>query len=452
MRILQLWLRISLAAALAGPGQDAPVADPRVAELVRQVSAARIEADVRRLAAFGTRHTLSATEDPVRGIGAATSWLRGQFDQIAKTSDGRMRVELDTFTAPAGPRLPKETPVTNVVATLPGSDERRSLVISSHLDSRCTNALDGKSDAPGADDNASGVAAVLETARLLAPRKLRATVVFIAFGAEEQGLFGSRHWAGEARKAGRNVEADLNNDIIGSSVAATGERDDRRVRLFSEGVPAAETPEAARRRVAAGTENDSPSRLLARAVADAQRRYLPGFAVTLVYRRDRYLRGGDHVSFNDAGYAAVRFTEVYEDWRHQHQDVRVSDGAQMGDLPRFVDYGYAANVTRANLAALADLAWAPPPPANVRLLARLAAGTDLRWDTPTDPDRLGFEVLWRDTTSPDWQGSLFVGETNEAHLPHSKDDTLFAVRAVTRAGNRSLPAFPTPGRAAPGTE
>jgi hypothetical protein len=420
------------------------------------VDARRIEADIRRLAAFGTRHTLSATDHPTRGIGAAQRWVQAQFEGIAATSGGRLRVEADTFTVPAGGRFPRSAELTNVVATLAGTEPGRVLVVAGHLDSRASNVLDGESDAPGANDDASGVAAVLELARQMAPHTFRATVVFLVASGEEQGLIGSRHWARAARQAGRNIEAMLNNDIMGNSRGANGVRDTRHVRVFAEGMPAAESEAALRRRAAAGGENDSPSRLLARAVADAQRRYHRRFAVRLVYRRDRVSRGGDHLAFNEQGYAAVRFSEMNENPRHQHQNVRVQDGVSYGDLPDLVDFRYVANVTRVNLAALAEMAWAPPPPTGVRLAAaRGGAGTTLRWETPPDPDRLGYEVLWRATSAPDWERTRFVGETGEATAPLSRDDTIFAVRAVSRAGNRGLPtvagaAAAPRGAAAPG--
>jgi hypothetical protein len=437
------------AATLAARPPAARRIDPRVAALVNGVSADRIRRDVEQLAAFGTRHTLSDLEHPTRGIGAAQRWVRREMEQIATASGGRLQVETDTFTRPAGGRLTRPTGIRNTVATLPGTDASRVLVVSGHLDCRATNVLDGTSDAPGADDDASGVAAVLELAWQMAPRQFRATVVFLVVGAEEQGLLGSRHWAQAARQTDRSIEAMLNNDIIGSSRGADGTQDRRHVRLFSEGVPAVETPAAARRRAAVG-ENDSPSRELARAVADAQRRYLPRFGATLVFRRDRYLRGGDQTSFTEQGYAAVRFTEMNEDWRHQHQDVRVRDSVQFGDLPQFVDFAYVADVARVNLAALADLAWAPPPPLQVRLVTRLEASTTLRWDTPADADRLGYEILWRHTTAPDWEGARLAGSVGEVTLPQSKDDFIFAVRAVSRAGNRGLPVVAAPGAPARG--
>jgi hypothetical protein len=450
-RLFRLSLAIAICAAtLAARPPVAPRVDPRVTTLVRGVSKERIQRDIERLAAFGTRHTLSATDHPSRGIGAAQRWVRQEFEQIAATSGGRLRVEVDTFTTPARGRIPRPTEISNIVATLPGTDPNRGLVVSGHLDSRATNVLDGTADAPGANDDASGVAAVLETARQMTPQSFRATVVFLVVGAEEQGLLGSRHWAEAARQANRGIEAMLNNDIIGNTRGADGTRDRRHVRVFSEGVPAAETPAAARRRASVG-ENDSLSRQLARAICDSQRRYVSPFGVTLVFRRDRYLRGGDQNSFTDRGYAAVRFTEMNEDWRHQHQNVRVRDGVSYGDLPQFVDFAYVADVTRVNLAALADLAWAPPPPAQVRLVTRLEAGTTLRWDTPADADRLGFELLWRRTTAPDWEGARFVGAAGEATLPQSKDDTFFAVRTVSRAGNRGLPVVAAPAPRGAGT-
>lgn len=359
-------------------------------------------------------------------------------------------METDPFTVPAGGRfgLPRTTVVTNTLATLPGTDPSRILVVSGHLDSRGSNLFDGVSDAPGANDDASGVAAVLEAARAMAPLSFRATVIFMAVSGEEQGLIGSRHWAAAAHRTHLPIEAMLDNDIIGSSQGGNGVHDDRHVRLFSTGGNAVETLDTDRTSFRDG-ENDSPSRQLSRAVAGVQRRCLPGFAVVPVHRHDRLFRGGDHLAFNEQGYAAVRFTEINEDLRHQHQDVRVQGGVQFGDLLQFLDFAYLASVTRLNLATLADLAWAPPPPENVRLVlgpaGLLATDTTLRWDRAADPDRLGFELLWRETAAPDWQGEQFVGESNEATLPLSRDDFFFAVRAVSRAGNRSLPVIASSG-------
>jgi hypothetical protein len=442
--ILALLAASACWAGTDGPGA-APRTDPRVVEMLREVSPARLEADGRRLAGFGTRHTLSTRDDPARGIGAAERWVKEELERIAASADGRLRVEPDRFTVPAGGRLPRAVEVTNLVATLAGTEPGRFLVVGAHLDSRASSALDATGDAPGANDDASGVAAVLELARALAPRRLRATVVFLVTGGEEQGLLGARHWAEAARKVERNVEAMLNNDIIGNPLGANGIHDAERVRLFSEGVPSVESGPAARQRALAASENDSASRQLARAVADAQRRYLPAFSVRLVFRRDRLRRGGDHVAFNERGYAAVRFTEMNEDWRRQHQDVREQDGFQFGDRPEFVDWGYVANVTRVNLATLADLAWAPPPPTRVTPVSRLEAGTTLRWGRASDADGAGYEVLWRDTTAPDWEAARLVGHVAEVTLPLSKDDHLFSLRGVSRAGNRSLPVLALPG-------
>jgi hypothetical protein len=435
--------------AIAAPPVTVPNADPRIVPLLAGVDAGRIRHDIERLVAFGTRNTLSATDDPARGVGAAQRWVHQEFERIGATAGGRLRVEDDPFMVGVTDGLPRATQITNTVATLPGTEPDRVLVVSGHLDSRGSDVMNGKLDAPGADDDASGVAAVLEMARMLAPQPLRATVVFMAVSGEEQGLYGSQHWAQAARAQKRNIEAMFTNDIIGSPHGANGVQDDQHVRIFSEAVPSTETAQATEQRLLTGADNDSPSRELARAVADAQRRYLPSFGVSLRFRRERIFRGGDHISFNEAGYAALRFTEMNEDFRHQHQNVRVQNGDQFGDLLQFVDPGYVANVTRVNLAALADLGWAPPPPAWVgldveRTQAHPGDTVRLSWPSPADAGRLGYEVLWRETHAPDWQGITFVGDTNQAKLSVSDDgqllnvdDYLYAVRAVSRAGNRS---------------
>jgi hypothetical protein len=440
-----LALAVGSAAAAVGAPAESPRADPRVGPLLRAVSAERIERDIRRLAGFGTRHSLSAAAGPARGIGAAQRWVEGELAGIAASSGGRLRVESDPFLVPAGGPYIRAAELTNTMATLPGSEPGRVLVVCAHLDSRPSDNFNATSDAPGANDDASGVAAVLELARVMAPHRVRATVLFLIVSGEEQGVLGSTRWAEAARVAGLGIEAVLNNDIIGNSRGLNAVVDDRHVRVFAEGPPSTETPEAARLRIQAGAENDSPSRQLARAIADAQRRYLEGFAVSLVFRRDRYLRYGDHIPFNERGYAAVRFTEMNEDWRHQHQDVRVSDGVQYGDLPQFVDFAYVAKVTQVNLAALAELGWASAPPSPVRLIAdRLEPTTTLRWSRTADADRLGYEVVWRHTTAPDWEDARFVGDVGEVTLSLSKDEFLFAVRGVSHAGNRGLPVLALP--------
>jgi hypothetical protein len=375
---------IALAATAAFAAEAPAVVDPEITSLVREVSPARLEAYVRTLAGFGTRHSLSSAVDPKRGIGAARRWIRETLEQCAEAFGGRLKVDLDEFLQEPTPRVPEPATLINIVATLEGTDPQaraRTLVVSGHYDSMCGNVMNAECDAPGANDDASGTAVVIELACTMAKRRFPATLVFMAVAGEEQGLLGAAHWARRARERNLNVEAMITNDIVGNAHDEAGRRDASYVRLFAQGVPAGkELTEEWQRRLETGGENDSPSRELARAVREAAAHYVPEPAVRIVYRRDRYLRGGDHIPFLAQGYAAVRFTEAHEVFRHQHQDVRVVDGVQHGDLPQFVDYAYLAGVARVNAAALASLARAPSPPSGVRIeTLRLENATTLSW-------------------------------------------------------------------------
>jgi hypothetical protein len=427
--------------------------DPEIARMISEIDARNIERTIRKLVSFGTRSTLSAQDNPARGIGAARDWLYSEFQQVAATSGGRMTVEKQAYTQEAMPpprgRVPKPTVLTNVVATLRGTQPEsasRVYVVSGHYDSMCTSPTDAECDAPGANDDASGTAAVLEMARVMAKRSFDATIVFMTVPGEEQGLLGSTHFAGEAKKAGMNIEGMLDNDIVGNSHGGNGVHDPHTLRVFSEGVPSSETEQEATTRRSVGGENDSPSRQLARFIKETGDLYLKDFHVQLIYRRDRYGRGGDHIPFLERGYAAVRFTEPNEDFNHQHQNVRVENGVQYGDLPEFVDFEYVANVARVNCAALAALALAPARPKGVAInTRRLSVDTDLQWDANKESDLAGYEIVWRDTTSPVWTNSQMVGNvTTYTAKGMSKDNYFFGVRAVDRDGNRSPVSYPRP--------
>ncbi|MEO8344780.1 MAG: M28 family metallopeptidase [Betaproteobacteria bacterium] len=444
---------VLLAGALPVCAAEAPSAnDPEIARLIREISPARLETYVRTLAGFGTRHSLSNPDDPKRGIGAARRWIKSTLDACAAESGGRLKVAFDEFVQEPTPRIPKAVPMVNVVATLEGTDpvaKSRTLVVSGHYDSMCGNVMNSECDAPGANDDASGTAVVMEVACTLAKSRFPATLVFMAVAGEEQGLLGAAHWAKAARERGTNVEAMITNDIVGNAHDETGRRDTSTLRLFAEGVPSAkQISEAWQQQLATGGENDSPARELARTIRDAAARYVPELNVRIVYRRDRYLRGGDHIPFLEQGFTAVRFTEAREDFRHQHQDVRVVDGVQFGDLPQFVDYPYLAGVARVNAAALATLARAPSPPVGVRIeTMQLENRTTLSWRANPESDIAGYEVVWRETTTPYWQGAEFVGNVTRASVPISKDDYLFSVRAVNAGGQRSLATYPLTLRA-----
>ncbi|MGW3607601.1 M20/M25/M40 family metallo-hydrolase [Micromonospora sp. NPDC005161] len=433
----------------SGPGRPLRPQRPdrELRELLRQVDPRRIEAIVRRLAAFGTRHTLSNQDDPQRGIGAARDWIFARLQEYAAASGGRMTVELQSYIQQPASRIPTATRITNVVATLRGTTSpNRTYVVTGHYDSRVTDVMDAVSDAPGADDDASGVAVVMELARLMASRPTAATVVFAAVAAEEQGLYGSTYLAQQLKAAGADVHGMFSNDIVGSSTADDGTRDPYAVRLFAEGVPTAETPAEATTRQSVGGENDSPSRQLARFVRDVAENDTTGMRVRVIYRRDRYLRGSDHISFLREGWPAARFTEPNEDFAHQHQDVRVQDGQQFGDLPEFCDFGYIARVARVNGAALWSLAQGPGTPKGAIIVTTdLTNNTTLRWQRGTEPDLAGYEVLWRETTAAEWQRVIPVGDVTEVSIDLSKDNVFFGIRAVGRDGLRSPVAFPRPG-------
>jgi hypothetical protein len=433
----------------AGPGRrpqpQAPDRDLR--RLLGELDEHRIRATVTRLVGFGTRHTLSSQTDPVRGIGAARDWLFAQFTAAAAASGGRMTVELQSFVQPPGARNPEPVTVTNVVATLHGTTApERVHIVSGHYDSRVTDVLNFTADAPGADDDASGVAVVLELARVFATRPLESTVVFVAFAGEEQGLFGSTYMAARLKAAGTGVAAMFTNDIVGASQAWDGTAPDpHTVRLFVEGVPTSETAAQASTRQSVGGEDDGPSRQLARFVRDVAENDATGMRIRVVWRRDRFLRGSDHIPFLQQGYPAARLTEPRENFDHEHQDVRVEAGKQFGDLPQFCDFGYMTRVARVNAATLWSLAQAPAAPKGVGIVAAvLTNDTTLRWSRGSEPDLAGYEILWRESTAPDWTHVLPVGDVTTATVDVVKDNVHFGVRAVDHAGHRSPVAYPQP--------
>jgi peptidase M28-like protein len=420
--------------------------DRELRAILREVSSRRIEAIIRKLVSFGTRHTLSTQDDPNRGIGAARDWILAEMRRYAAASDGRMTVEAQSYIQEPAPRIPVPTRITNVMATLRGSvTPERVYVISGHYDSRVSDVMNFEADSPGANDDASGVAVSMELARVFATRAPKATLVFAAVAGEEQGLYGARHMAAQYRAAGTDVQAMFTNDIVGSSRADDGTVDAHTVRLFAEGVPTAETPEQAAVRLSVGGENDSPPRQLARFVRSVADNRETGMDVRVIYRRDRYLRGGDHIGFLEQGYPAARFSEPNEDFAHQHQDVRVENGKQFGDLVEFCDFDFISRVARVNAATLWSLAAAPGTPKNVRVLtSALTNETQLVWQRGTEPDLAGYEVVWRETTAPEWTDVVGVGDVTTATIDLSKDNVFFGVRAVSRAGHRSPVAYPTP--------
>jgi hypothetical protein len=444
-----VWGAIGCAAQSAGPELKA---DPQIAAALQQISAQRIQANIEKLVSFGTRLTISA-QDPAsiaagRGVGAAREWIKSEFERYSKDCGGCLEVKTDSFTQEPTERIPKATEITNVYAVLKGTDAanaKRMVLVTGHYDSRNSDTLDGNGDAPGANDDGSGTAVSLECARVLSKMKFPATIIFLTVAGEEQGLNGSSHFAKMAKSEGWDLQAVLNNDIVGGDKSA--EQDHSVVRVFSEGVPAAATEQDLRRIRGLGGESDSGSRQLARYVAEVGRAYDAGVKPTLVFRLDRYLRGGDHYSFNQQGFAAVRFTELREDFHHQHQNVRTENGIEYGDTLKFVDFDYVARVARLNAATLAALAAAPAPPANVHILVKdLENDSTLTWEASPGGLASEYEVLWRATSSPEWEHSQKVVGATRLTLKLSKDNVIFAVRAVDQAGHRSLPVVPVPER------
>jgi hypothetical protein len=444
----------------ATPVSAAP-ADPAIAGALTQISSAHIRQTIEKLVTFNNRSTLSSMDTdlpPGTGATAAADWIYAQFEAISKECGGCLDVKRDTFVAdpnaaagtPWANRIKKPTTLTNVYAVLHGSDSsaaKRMYLVTGHYDSRNSDNFNTHDAAPGANDDASGVAVSLECARVLSKLKLPASLVFVAVAGEEQGLVGSAHLAHLAKSEGWQLEGVLNNDIVGGNTTPgdTLQRKDV-VRVFSEGIPATATPEQEQRIRALGTVDDAPSRQLARAMDDVSRTYSPGaFAPFLVARPDRYLRGGDHTSFNKEGFTAVRITEWREDFNHQHQNVRVENGIQYGDLLQYVDFDYVAQVAKLNAATLATLASSPGIPAELKLVTTgLDNGTTMTWKAPAGaPAGIHYEVLWRETTAPEWQyvQSVPAGAATLT-VPISKDNVVFGVRAVDAAGHRSLVATP----------
>jgi len=438
---------------LARPAQAEQVTqtvDPAIASAVKAISPARVQADIEKLVSFGTRSTLSAQDTTAisagRGIGAAREWLKTQLEAYSQECGGCLEVKTDEFVQPVGARVPQPTTLTNVYAILKGSDPesaKRIVLVTGHYDSRNTNVLDTTGAAPGANDDASGVAVSLESARALSKLKFRATIIFLTVAGEEQGLDGAKHFAQMAKEAGWNIEAVLDDDIVGGD-KSPGQQADI-VRVFSEGMPSAADEKQLRVIRGLGGESDSISRELARYVVEVGGAYSPGVKPLLVFRLDRYLRGGDHSAFNDQGFAAVRFTEYRENFNHQHQDVRSENGIEYGDTLKFVDFGYVARVGRLNAAALAALAAAPAPPPAVKVITtNLDNNTTLKWGASAGAS--GYEVIWRETSAPTWEHVKSVGDTTTTTLEISKDNVIFAVRAVDKAGHKSLPVVPAPER------
>jgi hypothetical protein len=430
-----LW--ISSASAQAAPEQAL------LTELALAPDAAQLQTTVQTLVNFGTRHSLSDTTSNKRGIGAARRWVQSRFEQMGRDCGGCLSVitPSQSFT---GPRAPKGVNIVDVVGIQRGDgDPNRVIIITGHIDSRVTDTMNATADAPGADDDGSGTAAVMEAARVLSKHRFAATIVYGVLSGEEQGLYGGKVLADYAKAQGWHVEADLNNDIVGGTRGINGVIDNTRVRVFSEGTRETESADGAKERRYEGGENDSASRNVARYAKAVAEHYLPNWTVALVYRLDRFGRGGDHSAFNAAGFPAVRFTENAEDYRHQHQDLRTEGGVEYGDTMVHMDFPYLAKVTATNVLAAAAMACAPPPPAAVKIAGAVTADTQLSWKAGEGSPSAGYRVYWRDTTEPTWSHWRDAGSGESVVLKNvAIDDFGFGVASVSAAGFESPVVFP----------
>ncbi len=457
-------LSASLLAAQTVPTPQAGSADAKIEQVLGTISPDSIRSFDNTLAGFGTRHTTSDTTSNTRGIGAARRWIYSKFESFSR-HDPDFTVHEDRFVLSNVPLITRPTVLVNVYGVLRGKEgaNGRYIVISGHYDSRCTDIMNDTSDAPGADDDGSGSSLAIEAARAFTATHFKpdANIIFICFAGEEEGLYGSEHFAMEARKKDMNIVADLNNDIVGAIRGGNGVVESNMVRVFSQGYKEIKLGNREVNPEVIGYENDSPSRELARYIHAAGEKFLPTFHTTLIFRQDRFLRGGDHASFNKYGYAGVRFTEPNEDYHHQHQNVRVADEmvngkevkVQYGDLPQYVDSAYVARVCRMNSLTAALLSISPPTPTNdIMLVDKLEYGSRFRWDNPLrGKDIAGWKIYYRKSAQPEWAGYVFVGSSNDPVVNYdlttmSKDDYIFGIAAVGTNGAESIPEAPLPGR------
>ena len=425
--------------------QAAPAIDTRIYDIVNATSADRIEADIRRLAGFGTRNTFSDTLSDTRGIGAARRWVKAEFEKISSECGGCLEVfyQKDLVTKEGNRRVPHDAYVVNVVAVLRGTDYPNSYVMmSGDIDSRASNTMDYETDAPGANDNASGMAGTIEAARVLSKYKFRHSIAFVGLSGEEQGLFGGAGLARYAKENEWDMVGILNNDMIGNIEGVDGVIDNRTFRIFSEPTPANEEERARRSRRFTGGEVDGVSRQLARYIHKQTKTYMPEMNPMMVYRLDRFGRGGHHRPFNDFGFAGIRIMEAHENYTQQHQDIRVEDGIAYGDVLKHVNFEYAKKLTAVNAINLAAIAWGPPSPENVEIGGIVEPSTKLQWNAVEGAK--GYKIYWRDTTSPTWDHSRYVGNKLQFTLQGIViDNYLFGVSAVGENGHESPVTFPT---------
>jgi hypothetical protein len=446
MKKYLLLIPVALLFATTSNAQKIVNRDVKIEQMVNEVSSDSLSAYINKLVTFGTRNTLSTNETPNRGIAASRRWVLSKFQEFAKTSNGRMTAKIDEWTLePDGRRIDEEIKMGNVMATLKGTDptDTRMFMVSGHIDSRVTDVMNRTNDAPGANDDGSGTVAVIELARVMAEASFPATIIFTVFSGEEQGLLGAKHLAQKAVEEKWNLVALLNNDIMGSNNSnQTNIIDNTRVRIFSEGLPTFETDKKVGAIGRFGYENDGAPRQLARYVKEVGERYVDNLEVVMIYRNDRFLRGGDHTPFVNLGFPAVRMSEMNENFLHQHQDLRTEDGVEYGDLAKFMDFEYLRKNTAVNLASLATLASAPGVPTDVLLdVQGLGNSTTLSWSKPANGTATGYYVVMRETHVPQWQKKFYTTDLTLT-LPYSKDNYFFAVQAVSAGGHESLPVIP----------
>ncbi|NNM05093.1 MAG: M28 family peptidase [Gemmatimonadetes bacterium] len=437
-------LQAQEAAVSAQQGPVPPQIDPRIYDIISAASPERVEADVRALAGFGTRNTFSDTLSATRGIGAARRWIKQEFDEISADCGGCLEVFFHESVVPASRRVPNETGIVNVVAIQRGTVyPNRYVLMAGDIDSRASGGNDAETDAPGANDNATGMAGAMEAARLLTKYSFPTSIIYVGLSGEEQGLLGGRALAETALEEGWEITAVLNNDMIGNTVGDDGIKDNTTFRVFSQPVPATDELADHQRRRTRGGEVDGPSRQIARYVDRIADLYFPNLDAKMIYRLDRFGRGGHHRPFNDAGFPGVRIMETHESYIRQHQDIRVEDGIEYGDVVEWVDFDYTAKMTALNAAVLASMAWGPPAPTNVRIGGSNRPSAVLSWDLADHPNLAGYKVYWRDTTAPQWEHYRWAGMVDTHTMENVIiDNYLFGVAAVSKDGNESVVVFP----------
>lgn len=443
-RLLTILLFFSFSYSLTA--QDLSI-DPKMYDIIEDVSADRLESDIETLAGFGTRHTMSDTTSSTRGIGAARRWIKSEFEEISKACGGCLEVREQRTLVEGDPdsRIYEDTWVVNVYAVLRGNTHpNRYVIMSGDIDSRASDIRNYEIDAPGANDNASGMAGAIEAARVLSQYEFDNSIIFAGLSGEEQGLYGGRHMAEMATEEGWEIIGVLNNDMIGNIEGVDGVIDNRSFRIFSEPYSSQATERELQMKRFFGGENDGISRQLARYIYETTQTYLPEMNPMLIYRLDRFGRGGHHRPFNEAGFAGVRIMEAHENYNRQHQNIRTEDGIEYGDDVEGVNFDYAKKMTAVNAVALASLAEAPPKPQNVEIGGAVEPSTTLRWEKPESELVKGYKIYWRLTSEPTWEYSKFVGDVSEFTLEGIViDNYLFGVTAVGKDGHESVVAYPS---------